>query len=51
MPDCIYVNYNHFADEVGPGKKILIDDGDIEFEVIEKNGDALCCARPTMTAL
>jgi pyruvate kinase len=43
VPECIYVNYNYFADEVGPGKKILIDDGDIEFEVIEKNGDALLC--------
>jgi pyruvate kinase len=42
-PDCIYVNYNNFVEELEPGKKILIDDGDIEFEVLEKSGDALIC--------
>jgi pyruvate kinase len=42
-PDCIYVNYDHFVSDVDPGKKILIDDGDIEFEVLERNGDALLC--------
>jgi pyruvate kinase len=36
-PDCIYVNYNHFVDELESGTKILIDDGDIEFEVLEKS--------------
>jgi len=42
-PDCIYVSYNNFVEELEPGKKILIDDGDIEFEVLEKSGDALIC--------
>jgi pyruvate kinase len=42
-PDCIYVNYNGFVKELNPGCKILIDDGDIEFLVQEKNGDALIC--------
>ncbi len=42
-PDCIYVNYDQFCREVGVGKKILIDDGDIEFEVIELKGDGLVC--------
>jgi pyruvate kinase len=42
-PECIYVTYNNFVQEVTPGKKILIDDGEIEFEVLEKSGDALIC--------
>jgi pyruvate kinase len=42
-PDCIYVNYNNFVNELETGKKILIDDGDIEFEVLEKSGEALIC--------
>jgi pyruvate kinase len=42
-PDCIYVNYDHFTHELEIGKKILIDDGDIEFEVVEKTQDALFC--------
>ena len=42
-PECIYVNYNNFVQELEPGRKILIDDGDIEFEVIEKSGGALIC--------
>ncbi|MBN1142878.1 MAG: pyruvate kinase [Bacteroidales bacterium] len=42
-PDCIYVNYSRFAEELEPGAKILIDDGDIEFEVVEKSGDTLIC--------
>ena len=42
-PECIFVSYNDFVNELEPGKKILIDDGDIEFEVLEKSGDALIC--------
>jgi pyruvate kinase len=42
-PDCIYVNYNNFVAEIQPGKKILIDDGDIEFIVTEKKENALIC--------
>ena len=42
-PDCIYVNYEHFVEEIHPGKKILIDDGDIEFIVVEKIEGALIC--------
>jgi pyruvate kinase len=42
-PDCIYVNYDHFVKEILPGKKILIDDGDIELVVIEKKNDSLTC--------
>ena len=40
-PDCIYVNYKNFVNEIAAGKKILIDDGAIEFVVIEKKGDTL----------
>ncbi len=42
-PECIYLNYNNFVVELEKGKKILIDDGEIEFEVIEKSDDALIC--------
>jgi pyruvate kinase len=42
-PDCIYLNYNNFVEELAPGNKILIDDGDIEFEVVEKKGNELIC--------
>lgn len=42
-PDCIYVNYGQFVSEIQPGKKILIDDGDIELVAIEKNDDVLIC--------
>ncbi|HEX2394207.1 MAG TPA: pyruvate kinase [Bacteroidales bacterium] len=42
-PDCIYVNYERFVQEVAIGKKILIDDGEIEFVVIERKDDALVC--------
>jgi pyruvate kinase len=41
--DCIYVNYNNFVHDVEIGKKILIDDGDLEFEVIDKQQDTLVC--------
>jgi len=42
-PDCIYVTYNKFSLEVATGKKILIDDGEIEFVVLGKKDDALVC--------
>jgi pyruvate kinase len=39
--DCIYVNYKNFAGEIKLGGVILIDDGDLELRVIEKNPDSL----------
>lgn len=39
--DCIYVNYKNFANEIKLGSLILIDDGDLELKVIEKQSDAL----------
>ncbi len=42
-PECIYVNYEGFADEVAIGRKILIDDGALEFIVVERKDDALVC--------
>lgn len=41
--DCIFVNYPGFVHEVGVGNQILIDDGYITLEVIEKTADALIC--------
>lgn len=40
-PECIYVNFDRFVEEVSPGKKILIDDGQIEFVVVGRKEDAL----------
>jgi pyruvate kinase len=42
-PDCIYVNYDLFVNSIQTGHKILVDDGEIEFEVIEKKGNTLLC--------
>jgi pyruvate kinase len=42
-PECIVVNYTHFVDELQDGNTILIDDGEIEFEVIGKQEDYLIC--------
>lgn len=39
----IYVNYAGFVDEIPVGSRVLIDDGDIELIVINKNDDALIC--------
>ncbi len=41
--DCIYVSYKDFVKEVPGDAKILIDDGYIELDVIEKKDDALVC--------
>jgi pyruvate kinase len=42
-PECIYVNYDEFANEVSVGDKILIDDGEIELVVNSKDNDILNC--------
>ncbi|GBU07888.1 pyruvate kinase [Bacteroidales bacterium] len=38
---CVYVNYKNFVAEMYVGALILIDDGDLELEVIEKTADKL----------
>ena len=35
----IYVSYSRFVHDLSIGSDILIDDGDLEFKVIEKNDD------------
>jgi len=40
---CIYVNYINFVQDVIPGTRILIDDGNVELVVKEKNEDYLYC--------
>ncbi len=42
-PECVYVNYPYFAQNLSPGDRILIDDGELELVVQEKDGDALIC--------
>jgi pyruvate kinase len=41
--ECIYVSYIDFVKEVPNKSKILIDDGYVELEVIEKKAGALLC--------
>ncbi|HNA63716.1 MAG TPA: pyruvate kinase, partial [Saprospiraceae bacterium] len=36
--DQIYMSYDHFARDVRPGERILVDDGKLVFEVIQTNG-------------
>ena len=39
----VFVNYDNFVNEIPVGNRILIDDGDVELVVIDKNDDALVC--------
>ena len=41
--DTIYVNYSGFVQDVPTDCSILVDDGDIQFDVIEKKDDYLLC--------
>ncbi|BDC98207.1 pyruvate kinase [Persicobacter psychrovividus] len=41
--ELVYVNYAGFVEDVPAGSRILIDDGDVEFIVKEKQGDKLLC--------
>ena len=36
--DSIYLSYQNFAQDVNVGEKVLVDDGKLELEVIEKDG-------------
>lgn len=41
--DTLYVSYSNIVSEVPIGSCILIDDGDIELKVVDKNNDFLVC--------
>ncbi len=41
--ECVCVSYDGFAEDLSPDDLILIDDGDIELQVLEKSGDTLRC--------
>ncbi|MDR2138941.1 MAG: pyruvate kinase [Tannerella sp.] len=41
--DCIYVSYKTIADDLKTGNDILIDDGDLELKVVEKQAGYLVC--------
>ena len=41
--ECISVSYPNFVNDLNIGGHILIDDGDLELVVIEKNADHLLC--------
>ena len=40
---CLFVNYDRFVEDMSPGDRILIDDGDIELSVVGKNSRSLTC--------
>jgi pyruvate kinase len=40
---CVCVSYDRFAEDLQPEDRILIDDGDIELQVKEKDRDTLRC--------
>lgn len=42
-PGFVFVNYNHFVEDVPVGSYILIDDGSVELEVVDKQDDFLRC--------
>lgn len=41
--DCICVSYKNFVNDLAVGSDILIDDGDLEMKVIDKQADYLLC--------
>lgn len=41
--ECVCVSYDRFVEDVSLDDRILIDDGDIELQVLEKSGDTLRC--------
>jgi pyruvate kinase len=41
--ECLFVNYDNFVDDMSPGDRILIDDGEIELCVVDKKSDSLTC--------
>jgi pyruvate kinase len=41
--ECIYVNYKQFARDLKVGDDILIDDGEIDLKVEQKDGEYLLC--------
>lgn len=41
--ECIYVTYENFVNDLAVGSRILIDDGEVEFVVLEKDEDKLVC--------
>ncbi len=42
-PDCIFVNYAGFVNDVPDGSSILIDDGDVELIIESRDGNMLQC--------
>ena len=41
--NCLFLTYSKFVNDVNVGNKLLINDGDVELEIIEKNEDCLKC--------
>jgi len=43
-PDGIYVTYESFSSDIPLGSVILMDDGELQFKVLSKHGNALECS-------
>ncbi len=41
--DVLFINHDNFVEEVHVGSKILIDDGEIEMEIVDKKNGAVTC--------
>jgi len=41
--ECVLVSYDRFEEDLAPGNRILIDDGDIELTVLDKDEGGLKC--------
>lgn len=41
--ECIYVSYKNFVHDLHVGDDVLIDDGELELKVVEKQADYLLC--------
>lgn len=42
-PKCICVSYTDITKDVSVGNMLLVDDGEVELEIIENNGEQLVC--------
>ncbi|HAM99313.1 MAG TPA: pyruvate kinase [Marinilabiliales bacterium] len=42
-PGMVCISYAHIVEDVPVGSRILIDDGELELEVVDKNSDHLTC--------
>lgn len=49
--NCVYLSHDNFVNEVEVGQNILIDDGELELNILEKNSDHLICVATNKGAI